>query len=55
MNALDMHHKPIPGLYIVGKDSGGFFAHSYFSNITGCAAGRTVTFARRTVKSIAAL
>ena len=55
MNALDEDHKPIPGLYVVGNDSGGFFAHTYFNNITGCAAGRTVTFALRTARRIAAL
>ena len=55
MNALGENHKPISGLYVVGNDSGGFFANTYFSNITGCAAGRTVTFARRTAKRIASV
>jgi len=50
MNALDTALAPIPGLYVVGNDSGGFFANTYFSNITGCAAGRTATFARRAAK-----
>ena len=55
MNALDESLDPIPGLYVAGNDSGGFFAGSYFNNITGCAAGRTITFARRAAKRIAGL
>ena len=55
MNALDEDFSPIPGLYVVGNDSGGYFATTYFNNVTGCAAGRTATFARRTAKKIAAL
>ena len=55
MNALDEAFKPIPGLYVVGNDSGGFFANTYFNTVTGCAGGRTVTFARRAAKTIAAL
>lgn len=53
MRALDEKLEPIPGLYVAGNDSGGFFAISYFNYITGCAAGRTVTFARRAAKRIA--
>jgi len=53
MNAVDGECNPIQGLYVVGNDSGGFFANSYFSNVTGCAAGRTVAFARRTARIIA--
>ena len=53
MNALDEDFIPIPGLYVVGNDSGGYFARTYFSNVTGCAAGRTLTFARRAAKKIA--
>ena len=55
MNALNGSFEPIPGLYVAGNDSGGFFANSYFNNVTGCAAGRTATFARRAAKRIAAL
>ena len=55
MNALDENHAPIPGLYVVGNDSGGYYANTYFNNVTGCAAGRTATFARRAAKRIAAL
>ena len=55
MNALSESYDPIPGLYVVGNDSGGFFANSYFNNVTGCAAGRTVAFARSAAKRIAAL
>ena len=29
MNALDTEGNPIPGLYVVGNDSGGFFANTY--------------------------
>ena len=55
MNAVDEAYEPIPGLYVAGNDSGGFFANSYFNNITGCAAGRTATFARRAAKRIASM
>ena len=55
MNALDDAFEPIPGLYIAGNDSGGFYANTYFNNVTGSAAGRTATFARRAAKIIAAL
>ncbi len=55
MNATDETGAPIPGLYVVGNDSGGFFAHTYFSNVTGCAAGRTATFARRAARIIGQL
>ena len=55
MNALDEALAPIPGLYVVGNDSGGYYANTYFNNVTGCAAGRTATFARRAAKRIAGL
>ncbi|HEY5959995.1 MAG TPA: FAD-dependent oxidoreductase [Polyangiaceae bacterium] len=47
MNALDRDDRPIPGLYVVGNDSGGFFAHTYPNLVPGLACGRTVTFGRR--------
>ena len=53
MRALDDNCEPIPGLYPVGNDSGGYFANGYFNFVTGCAGGRTVTFARLAVKNIA--
>ncbi len=46
MNALDTEGNPIPGLYVVGNDSGGFFANTYPNLVTGMACGRTVTFGR---------
>lgn len=55
MNALDQDLRPIPGLYVVGNDSGGFFAHTYFNFVTGCAGGRTATFGRRAARIISAL
>jgi fumarate reductase flavoprotein subunit len=47
MNAIDTNDQPIPGLYVVGNDSGGFFANTYPCLVTGLACGRTVTFGRR--------
>lgn len=42
--ALDVRGDPVPGLYVNGNDSGGFFANSYPNLATGLACGRTVTF-----------
>ena len=47
MNALDEHGDPIEGPYVCGNDSGAFFAYTYPDQITGLAAGRSATFARR--------
>lgn len=46
MNAIDTEGNPIPGLYVVGNDSGGYFANTYPNLATGMACGRTVTFGR---------
>ena len=46
MNAIDTDGNPIPGLYVIGNDSGGFFANTYPNLATGVACGRTVTFGR---------
>ena len=46
MNAIDTEGNPIPGLYVVGNDSGGYFASEYPHLATGMACGRTVTFGR---------
>lgn len=43
---LDTNHKPIPGLYAVGNDSGSFFAYNYPQMFGGLALGRTATFGR---------
>jgi succinate dehydrogenase/fumarate reductase flavoprotein subunit len=50
MRALDEKGNPIPGLYVVGNDSGGYYAHTYFNLSTGHACGRSVTFGRRAGK-----
>lgn len=47
MNALDTHHDPIEGLYVVGDASGGTFSGVYPNLCTGLAAGRSMTFGRR--------
>ena len=47
MNAVDTNNDPIPGLYVVGNDSGGYFSGTYPNLSTGAACGRTVTFGRR--------
>ncbi len=44
MNALDADCNKIPGLYVVGNDSGCYFANTYPNLSTGMACGRTVTF-----------
>lgn len=52
MQALNKERNVIPGLYVTGNDSGGFYAHTYTNYITGGAAGRTVTFGRIAGKHI---
>jgi succinate dehydrogenase/fumarate reductase flavoprotein subunit len=53
MNALDSNGDPIPGLYVVGNDSGGYYANTYVNLVTGGCAGRNMTFARRAARVIA--
>ncbi|MBN1831132.1 MAG: FAD-binding protein [Deltaproteobacteria bacterium] len=53
MNAMDKNGDPIPGLYIVGNDSGGYYANTYVNLVTGSCAGRNMTFARRAARVIA--
>jgi hypothetical protein len=55
MNALDDNGDAIPGLYVVGNDSGGYYATSYVNLVTGGCAGRNMTFARRAARIIAGL
>ncbi len=47
MNAIDENNEPIPGLYVCGDASGGFFGNTYFNLVTGMACGRSMTFGRR--------
>ena len=54
MNALDENSDPIPGLYVAGNDSGGYYANTYVNLVTGSCAGRNMTFARRAARIIAA-
>ena len=51
MNAIDTEGNPIPGLYVVGNDSGSYFANEYPNLATGMACGRTVTFGRIVAKA----
>ena len=44
MRAIDADGNVIPGLYVNGNDSGGYFANTYPNLSTGMACGRTVTF-----------
>jgi fumarate reductase flavoprotein subunit len=44
---------PIEGLYVIGNDSGGYYATSYPNQSTGNACGRTVTFGRMVGKQLA--
>ena len=46
LNACDENGDPIPGLYVIGNDSGSYFANEYPNLATGMACGRTVTFGR---------
>ena len=46
MNAIDTEGNPIPGLYVVGNDSGGYVANMYPNLVTGMACDRTVTCGR---------
>lgn len=55
MNALDEDGNPIAGLYVVGNDSGGFFANTYPNLATGVACGRTVTFGYLVGRHLASL
>lgn len=55
MNAIDTEGEPIPGLYVIGDCSGGYFANTYPNLSTGMAAGRTFTFARHVAKYLAEL
>lgn len=53
MNAIDTEGNPIPGLYVVGNDSGCYFANTYPNLSTGMACGRTVTTGRMVGKLLA--
>ena len=55
MNAIDTEGNPIPGLYVVGNDSGSYFANTYPNLSTGMACGRTVTFGRLVGKYLSSL
>ena len=55
MNAIDTEGNPIPGLYVIGNDSGGYFANTYPNLVDGMACGRTVTFGRLVAKYLASL
>ncbi len=46
LNACDENGDAIPGLYMIGNDSGSYFANEYPNLSTGMACGRTVTFGR---------
>ncbi|MDO4936778.1 MAG: FAD-binding protein, partial [Sutterellaceae bacterium] len=53
MNAIGTDGNPIPGLYVVGNDSGCYFANTYPNLSTGMACGRTVTTGRLVGKLLA--
>lgn len=55
LNAIDPDGNPIEGLYVVGNDSGCYFANTYPNLSTGMACGRTVTFGRHVGKHLAGL
>ncbi len=47
--------KPIPGLYVTGDMSGGFFVNNYPCLMPGIAMGRTMTFAIKAIKQMGGL
>ena len=51
--ALRADGSVIDGLYVIGNDSGGYYANTYPNLSTGNACGRTITFARMTAKALA--
>ena len=53
MQAIDTEGNPIEGLYVVGNDSGSYFANTYPNLSTGMACGRTVTFGYLVGKQLA--
>ena len=53
LNACDENGDPIPGLYVIGNDSGSYFANEYPNLSTGMACGRTVTFGRVVGRNLA--
>lgn len=55
MNAINTEGNAIPGLYVIGNDSGAYFANTYPNLSTGMACGRTVTFGRHVGKYLAKL
>lgn len=55
MQVIDENASIIEGLYAAGDCSGSLFADNYPEYIIGCAVGRTMTFARHAIKTIAAL
>ena len=48
--AIDEDREPIPGLFVTGDCSGGFFVNNYPCLMAGIAMGRTMTFAIKAVK-----
>ena len=44
MQAIDTEGNSIPGLYVIGQDSGSFFANTYPNLIGGFCAGRAATW-----------
>ena len=53
LNACDESGDPIPELYVIGNDSGSYFANEYPNLATGMACGRTVTFGRVVGRNLA--
>lgn len=51
---LDSMNEPFEGVYVIGDSSGSYFAHTYPNLFTGYANGRTIVFARRLARHLAA-
>ena len=51
--ALDENNKPIKGLYVIGNDSGRYYAHTYPKFAAGCNAGRVATAGMLVGKALA--
>lgn len=55
MRAIDTEGNSIPGLYVIGQDSGSFFANTYPNLIGGFCAGRAATWGWLVGRELAAV
>lgn len=53
LRVLDTDQQPIEGLFAIGNDCGGTYAHAYPSRVAGLNMGRNLTFARHVANYLA--